>query len=316
MIAPELVRRFGEALDRVWPEGIGHGAQLGIAVSGGPDSLALLLLAAEALPGRIVAATVDHGLRTESAAEAAMVARVCSERGIAHATLRVTLASGNVQAEGRVARYDALAEWATAEGLAAVATAHHADDQAETLLMRLNRGSGLAGMAGVRPRVHLPNRLIVVRPLLNWRKAELEAVCERCGLVPARDPGNMDSQFDRVAMRQFLTGNPLLDPQALARSAAHLAEAEEALEEWLEVRWQQDVSNVPDGLRYRPRGTRHVRLKLLERAFASLGGSPRGSVLAALLDRLEAGEGGNIAGMQVTPVDDGWLLRPEQPRRS
>lgn len=316
MIAPELVRRFKGDLGRVWPEGAGNGARLGVAVSGGPDSLALLLMAAEALPGRTAVATVDHGLRASSAAEADMVAQVCRARGIAHATLRVTLAGGNMQAEARAARYDVLAEWAKAEGLAAVATGHQADDQAETLLMRLNRGSGLAGLAGVRPRVYMPNRLMVVRPLLDWRKAELQAVCERCGLTPARDPGNMDSQFDRVAMRQFLAGNPLLDPQALARSAAHLAEAEEALEEWLKLCWEQDVSDRPDGLHYRPRGTRHVRLKLLERAIARLGGCPRGSALAALLDRLEAGEGGNIAGMQVTPVDEGWLLSPEQPRRS
>lgn len=316
MIAPSVLRRFAGDLARVWPEGIGKDAKLGIAVSGGPDSLALLALAAEVLPGRIAAATVDHGLRPGSAAEADMVAQVCRTREVAHATLPIILAAGNVQAEARTARYDALAGWAKSKELAAIATAHHADDQAETLLMRLNRGSGLAGVAGVRPRVRFPNGLTVVRPLLDWRKAELEAVCEGCGLTPARDPGNNDAQFDRVAMRQLLMANPLLDPQALARSAAHLAEAEEALEGWLELRWREDVSKGCDGLLYRPHGPRHVRLKLLDRAIASFGGCPRGSALAALLDRLETGEGGNIAGVQVTPVTDGWLLRPEQPRRA
>jgi tRNA(Ile)-lysidine synthase len=112
VIAPELVRRFASDLARLWAEDSEGSARLGVAVSGGPDSLALLLLAVEALPDRVAAATVDHGLRPDSAAEAAMVARVCRERGVAHETLPITLPAGNVQAQGRVARYAALADWA------------------------------------------------------------------------------------------------------------------------------------------------------------------------------------------------------------
>lgn len=315
-IPPDLVQRFGDDLRRVWPEGRDGAARLGVAVSGGPDSLALLLLAAEALPGRIAAATVDHGLRPESAAEAAMVGRVCAAQGVPHAVLAVRVAPGNLQAEARTARYGALVAWARTEGLPATATAHHADDQAETLLMRLNRGSGLAGLAGIRPRTMMEDAAAsVIRPLLGWRKTELEGVCAAARVTPARDPGNTDVRFGRVAMRQLLAANPLLDAAALARSAKHLAEAEEALIEWLDQRWREDVTMHDDALRYRPQGPRYVRLALLERAIASFGGQPRGSAVAALLDRLERGGGGNVGGVQVKLEGEYWMVRPEVRRR-
>lgn len=314
-LPPDLVQRFGEDLARFWPRGTRGAARLGIAVSGGPDSLALLLLAAEALPGRLAAATVDHGLRAGSAAEAAMVARVCAGRTIPHTTVRVAVANGNVQAEARAARYVALTGWARREGLAAIATAHHADDQAETLLMRLNRGSGLAGLSGIRARTRMEG-VEVVRPLLGWRKTELQQVCDATGIEAAQDASNTDPRFDRVAIRQMLATTPLLDPSAIASSAAHLADAEDALADWLEERWAADITQVGDDLLYRPHGPRYLRLRLLERAVASFGGSPRGARVAALLDRLEAGAGGNVAGVQVSVEGGYWLLRREAPRRS
>src|SRR3569833_2120210 len=141
-----LIARFAGELAQIWP----HGERLGLAVSGGPDSLALLLLAKAAIPERVEAATVDHGLRPESAREAAMVAELCAAYGIPHRILTVKVARGNLQDKARAARYAALGNWMAERGLSALATAHNADDQAETLLMRLNRGFGEDGHAGVR----------------------------------------------------------------------------------------------------------------------------------------------------------------------
>src|SRR6187551_758005 len=121
--SPELVARFAEALARLWPDG----GRLGLAVSGGPDSLAMLLLAEAAIPGRFEVATVDHGLRPASAGECAMVAELCSARGIPCSVLHVTLAAGNPQTEARKARYAAPPPPAAHRVLAAIATAHHAD---------------------------------------------------------------------------------------------------------------------------------------------------------------------------------------------
>ncbi len=125
-VTPGQAERFAAELGRLWPEG----GPLGLAVSGGPDSLAMLELAHAAIPRRFAVATVNHGLRPEAAAECAMVERICAERGVPCTVLDIRTGSGNVQAAAREARYGALAKWAEREGLAALATAHHADDQA------------------------------------------------------------------------------------------------------------------------------------------------------------------------------------------
>ena len=171
--------RFAEALARLLP---GAGP-IGLAVSGGPDSMAMLLLAHSAMPGGFEVATVNHGLRAAAADECARVMRACADRGIRCVTLPVEVGEGNVQQEARRARYDALAGWAAERGLRAVATAHHIDDQTETLLMRLNRASGIAGLAGVRrkSRLDLPQgELLLVRPLLGFRRSELARYRHGC----------------------------------------------------------------------------------------------------------------------------------------
>ena len=219
--------RFAQDLAAIWPLAERNAeAKLGVAVSGGPDSTALLLLAAEALPGRIEAATVDHRLRPENAAEAAAVARICAAMGVPHAILPVDVAMGNLQAEARRARYTALAGWADSHGLAAIATAHHADDQAETLLQRLNRASGVAGLAGTRARGVVPGtNLPLLRPLLGWRRMNLAAVVVDAGVTVFDDPSNRDDRFDRARLRKAMAGADWLAVAAIAQSAAHLADA-------------------------------------------------------------------------------------------
>jgi tRNA(Ile)-lysidine synthase len=285
-------------------------------VSGGADSLALLLLARAARPGEVEAATVDHGLRPEARAEAEHVALVCAELGVPNAILSVEVAHGNLQSEARQARYAALAGWMGQRGLGLLASAHHADDQAETLLMRLMRGSGLAGLAGVRSSGTVPGSTYrLIRPLLNWRKQELETLVRDAGIEAVVDPSNVDDRFDRARLRKHLAEADWIDSLAMARSASHLADAQEALDWAADREWEECVTREGDAIAYRPSAPRAIQLIVMMRALRELGGEPRGSALADLLDALDSGQGGNLAGVLVRSMSGKWVLRREPPRR-
>ncbi len=291
--------------------------RIGAAVSGGPDSLALLLIAAAAFPGRVAAATVDHGLRAESASEAAHVAAICASIGIPHKVLTVHVAGGGegLQGEARRARYRALQLWAEAEGLGAVLTGHHADDQAETLLMRMARGAGLAGLAGVRAVRALGGNVRLARPLLAWRRTELEEIARP--FAPVDDPSNRNPRFDRVRMRAVLRDSDAFDATALARSAAALAESEDALAWVAERLWREravqdvaglelDVDDVPAELRRR----------LVVKALADVGGgAARGHDVQRLLGLLNAGKVATLAGVKCTGGAR-WRFEVAPPRSS
>ena len=308
MADPAFVDRF--RADLVALTG-GGPERLGVAVSGGPDSLALLLLARAAFPGDVAAATVDHKLRPESAAEAAFVGTVCAGLGVPHIVLVADRAiARNVQAEARALRYRLLGQWAAAEDLRWLLTAHHADDQVETLLMRLNRGAGVAGLSGVRAA----NRR-VLRPLLGWRRAELAGIVRAAGLTPVADPSNEDERYDRVRLRRRLAGAPWLDAAALARSAAALAEAEAALDWAAAGLIDERVGRDGDAVRFDPAGVppelrRRILLHLLDAAEP-----PRGEALQRLLATLEAGGTATLAGTKCAggPV---WRFTPAPPRRA
>ena len=313
MALPDLTGRFRADL-----AALGFaGGKLALAVSGGPDSLALLALAHAALPAAVEAATVDHGLREAAAAEARAVAAICADIGVPHMVLTVEVAPGNVQSDARTARYTALARWMEARGLAALATAHHADDQAETLLLRLNRASGVAGLAGVRARGAVPGtQLPLLRPLLGWRRAELAGVVDAQGWQAADDPSNTDDRFDRARLRKELARADWLDVPALAASAAHLADADAALA-WAAAReWNECVERAPMGLTYRPRAPRAVALRVIARIVAELDGTAaRGSALARLFDALVARQPASIGGLVARAVPEGWTFS-KAPRRA
>ena len=315
----QLTDRFAGDLARIWPEGARDPAvKLGIAVSGGPDSLALLVLAAAARPDAVCAATVDHGLREGSADEAAEVARVCAKLGVPHRILRVDVADGNVQAQARAARYAALAAWMEAEGVTALATAHHADDQAETLVMRLNRASGVAGLAGVRERSWVPGaEHLLIRPVLGWRRADLADVVAQAGLVAADDPSNRNAAFDRVRVRQALAGADWVDVAAWARAAAHIAEADDALD-WAAGReYSARVMREGLGVTYRPAAHRAIALRVLARIIEELDGEPaRGEAVARLYDALLARQAMSIGGLVARPGPQGWVLMKAPKRRA
>ncbi|WP_271076976.1 tRNA lysidine(34) synthetase TilS [Aurantiacibacter sp. MUD61] len=319
-IDPELVARFKAALDRLNPDG----GKIGLAVSGGPDSMAMLLLAQEAIPGQFEVATVDHGLRSEATDECALVVAACKERGVPCEVLTVQVGEGNVQANARGKRYRALDDWAVDRSLSVYATAHHADDQAETLLMRLNRGSGVSGLAGVREWVHFFTMDVpVMRPLLTFRKAELAQIASVSGVPFCSDPSNEDESFDRVRIRHALRDADWLDPIALARSASRLAEAEETLEAVTNDAMAKLVTREGEIVRCTAPMDREIGFRLVGRIIKGFGKEARGQQIADLLDRLENCRGGNVAGVMATVEGrwggsnrPTWIFSPEPPRRT
>ena len=209
-----------------------------LAVSGGPDSVALMWLAARWKRGlargpQLTVVTVDHGLRPEAAREAREVKRLAAELGLAHRTLRWRGAKPNtgLPAAAREARYRLLAQAARNAGASHVLTAHTRDDQAETLLMRLVRGSGLAGLSAMA-RLTERDGVVLVRPLLDVPKSQLIATLRRAKIGFADDPTNRDTTFTRPRLRALLPqlATEGADARSLARLAARLARANAAVE--------------------------------------------------------------------------------------
>ncbi len=279
--------------------------KVGLAVSGGPDSIAMLLLAAAAFRGKIEAATVDHQLRAESIDEARFVGAACAGLDVPHHILTVGIVAGqNVPEAARRVRYQALEAWRTRHALDWIATAHHADDQLETVIMRLNRGSGVGGLSGIRQR-----RATIIRPLLGWRHAELVALVADSGLDPVDDPSNHDSRYDRARLRKALAGADWLDPLATTRSAAWLAEADTALD-WAAAGVEPTANamiDIPDEL------ARRILLRCLVEIAPDI--DPRGDVLMRALAALRAGKKAMVGNIMCTPGAR-WTFKPAPPRRT
>jgi tRNA(Ile)-lysidine synthase len=209
-----------------------------LAVSGGPDSIALMWLAARwrrtlARGPRLIAVTVDHGLRAEAKAEARDVKRLARALDLPHRTMRWTGAKPKtgLPAAARAARYRLLAQAARASGATHILTAHTRDDQAETLLMRLLRGSGIAGLAAMA-RQSERDGVLLARPFLHVSKSQLIATLKKAKLGFADDPTNRDPSFTRPRLRTLM---PVLaaeggDTRNLARLASRLARANQAVE--------------------------------------------------------------------------------------
>lgn len=317
-------RRFHDDLNRAL--GAAPGGGLLLAVSGGPDSMAMLTLAIAGGIEGLHVATVDHRLRADAAAEAAMVADHCRSLGVPHATLTPAepIAGASLQAAARRARYALLTDHARALGVDAIATAHHVDDQAETFLMRAARGSGIAGLAGVRARATVEG-VTVVRPLLEWRRAELRAIVRRADVPFVDDPSNHDPAHDRTRFRRLIEANEWLGPPQLARSATALAEADgdlRAIVDWL---WDTRVRILDASIRLDAGDLpREVLRRLVRRAIgqviAAHGLSPtqwsESANIEALLDALATGHRATQAGVIASPHGAEWRFRPAPPRRS
>jgi tRNA(Ile)-lysidine synthase len=214
-----------------------------LAVSGGADSTALLLLAARwrrarSRGPRLIAVTVDHGLRPESATEARAVKRLARGLGVQHRIMRwegQKPATGLQQA-ARAARYRLLADAAEEVRADVVLTAHTLDDQAETVLIRMSRGSGVAGLAAMARTSPLPatvgRRITLVRPLIDIPKTRLIATLAKGGIAFADDPSNRDPRFARPRLRALMPAlaREGLTPHRLALLAGRVRRAEAAIE--------------------------------------------------------------------------------------
>ena len=205
-----------------------------LAVSGGPDSTALMLLVAKwgARPPVLVA-SVDHGLRPEAVAEAETAAENAARLGLPWRILKVeeSFAGGNLQDWARRARYRCLAAAARQAGFDAIVTAHHRDDQAETFLLRLARGSGVYGLAAM-PEESTVEGVALLRPLLDVPRETLNKIAAESGLPVASDPSNADPRFDRVRLRSLMPELSAhgLTVERLAETAGRLGRAADALD--------------------------------------------------------------------------------------
>ncbi len=258
---------------------------LGIAVSGGGDSIALLVLMAQwarTHQRSLRVATVDHGLRPESRAEAEGVARTAASLDLKHDILfwEQGTSGANLQDRARRARRTLLAGWAADHGLAAVALGHTRDDQAETFLLRLARGSGVDGLTAMRG-ISQGDGAIWLRPLLDIGREELRTVIREQSVDWAEDPSNADGRFARVRMRQLM---PLLSAEGLdAGTLAGTAERMQMAQEVLNAAAQGLAATAvsPGDLGYFMldlppwrAAQRDTRLRLLAEAVRTVGGAP------------------------------------------
>jgi len=309
-----------------------------LAVSGGPDSVALLWLAARwrsklKRGPRLIAVTIDHGLRKEAAREAREVKHLAGRLGVEHRTLRWRGAKPQtgVPAAAREARYRLLARVARASGATHVATAHTRDDQAETLLMRLLRGSGVAGLSAMAAETEREG-VLLARPLLDISKAELIATLEAAGIGFADDPTNRDAAFTRARLRALM---PALaaegaDAKTLARLASRLARANAAVELLADGAERYltltDPAIAQGGYDARAFAAlpEEIRLRLLRRAIdrhghegpAELGKIE--ALLAALDHAVEEGQSRlkqTLAGAAISLSKGRILVQPAPPRR-
>ena len=303
-----------------------------IAVSGGPDSTALLLMAAEWAKRRgktrIDAATVDHRLRPESADEAKAVAALCARLGVGHRVLQWKGAkpTSRLQERAREARYRLLVDHAKAIGADALMTAHHTDDQAETVLFRLLRGSGVAGLRGM-DLMTARDGMTVARPLIGLKKRDLIAFADARGAAFIDDPSNADPRFARTRLRSLLVrlGEEGLDAEALDRLARRARQTEEALAHLTaEVEARVDSEGALDApaLFAAPIAITH---RILARRIAEAGGRDATRIGLEKIETLAANlrdalkerraYGANVGGALVRLTAKGRLsFAPEPPR--
>lgn len=313
-MSDQVAARVRAALDRL----AGDMPALGLAVSGGGDSIALLHIAADWAQGRrLMVATVDHGLRDDSGIEAEQVARAARALDLPHAVLlwRRDTQVGNLMAQARDARLRLLSGWARRNDLPAVALGHTADDLAETLVMRLARGSGIDGLAAMAEwRDAFDMRWL--RPMLAAGRGDLRAWLTARGIDWIDDPTNDNADYDRVRARQAIAALGL-DVGGLARSAGHIADARDALADYA-LLISADVT-VDRGSLVLPRGplrdaAPEIRRRILVAACRWVTGGdypPRRATLIHALEAMMAQGRVTLDGAMISSVTTGLRVTRE-----
>ena len=308
--APVTPGEFARAMAAL--DGIEPAPAVAVGLSGGGDSLALVLLLRHWVAergGSLLALTVDHGLRAESAEEAAAVGQVMARLNIPHRVLRWEGAkpAAGLQAAARTARHRLLADACVEAGILHLALAHHRDDQAETVLLRLARGSGTDGLAGMAA-VRADGAVRVIRPLLGFSHGRLLATCRAAGLEWVEDPSNRNPRFARARLRAAcdLLGGEGLDGDRLCEVARRAGRARAALERATADLLAQAATIHPEGwvtldpasLSAAPE---EIALRALAQALATVGGAGpvRDEALERLLGSLADGQGGTLGGCVV-----------------
>ncbi len=297
--------------------------RMGVAVSGGGDSIALLsILARYAYEQRIElhVITVDHGLRPETKEEIKVVTGLCHKLGLQHHLEYWTNwdGHGNLQAQARDGRYTLMADWAYAHQITHVALGHTADDQAETVLMRMARSGGVDGLSAMSPR-HIRDGITWVRPFLAIPRLDLRSYLQAAGLLWIDDPSNLNRDFERIRIRDALTVLETLGigVEALAQVAGHMAQAREALDwqTFLAARELADVRNGAIALevrRFRTLPT-EIKRRLLVHCLTWLSGStypPRRDAMSRALEAVQTGQTITLNGCQISTEDQTvWLYR-------
>lgn len=283
--------------------------RIGIALSGGGDSMAMMHLLVRAFPddpSRFLAATVDHGLRSGSDNEAGQAGQAAGALGIGHDVLRWQGwdRQGNLQAEARAARYRLLTEWAAQKDIPVLALGHTMDDQAETVLMRLARSAGVDGLSGI-PERRIENGIVLLRPMLRITRGALRDFLIQLGVEWSEDPSNDNPKFDRIRMRRAMgeLAGLGLSVAALADVAFNQRKVREALD-WYTFMAARDFATVDDGavdfdLRRLRTLPDEIGRRLLARAFCWVSGNaypPRRAPLLAAFAAARAGEATTLHG--------------------
>ena len=299
-----------------------------VAVSGGGDSMALVLLMQEwaaPLGIEVIALTVDHQLRPESSKEAVLVHQWLGARGIPHHTLvwQHQGVSSALQQRAREARYELMTNWCLENGISCLLTAHHLDDQWETFLMRLAKGSGIRGLCGIRAKSSV-NGVDLLRPLLLVRADRLKKTLERFGGPFIQDPSNHQTQFDRVRWRQLLPvlSEQGLTPEAVDQVIRRFQMTESYLQQELQKALEVCVAGEKINLKAFQDLHKEIAYRLLSHLLTKVGGQPYPlpyESLERLYEKitLPTFVGATAGGCYLKKVREGWIeVKKETPRGS